>query len=125
MKRDWDVIREVLLEVESLSPDERNRFSYGEGEDQDSAKVAHALLLWKAGFIEGLDASSTMGSVVMCPDLTWQGHDLLDTLRSKAVWERIKKTSKDTGIELTFDTVKMLGTAAVKWVAAQAGIDLG
>lgn len=31
MKPDWDVIREVLIEVEALSEQERNTFGYGLG----------------------------------------------------------------------------------------------
>lgn len=127
MKRDWDVIREVLIEVEGLSEADRNQFAYGVGDEHagaDPSKSAQALLLWRSGFIEAIDAGTMAGPAILSPELTWQGHDLLDTLRSKAVWERIKKTSRDSGIELTFDTVKMLGKAAVKWVAAQAGIDL-
>ena len=54
---------------------------------------------------------------MICPDLTWQGHDLLDTLRSKPVWERIKTTAKDKGIELTFDAVKVLGKMALDAIA--------
>ncbi|WP_079744105.1 DUF2513 domain-containing protein [Pseudomonas aeruginosa] len=48
--------------------------------------------------------------------LTWAGYDLLDTIRSKAVWERIKSTAQDKGIELTFDAVKALGKYALDWV---------
>ena len=56
------------------------------------------------------------GPALISPDLTWAGHDLLDTLRSKPVWERIKMTAKDKGIELTFEAVKMLGSVALKSV---------
>jgi hypothetical protein len=52
------------------------------------------------------------------PASTWAGHDLLHTLRSKTVWQRIKTTAKDKGIELTFDAVKSLGKVAVDWVIA-------
>jgi hypothetical protein len=41
-------------------------------------------------------------------------------LRSKPVWERVKATAQEKGIELTFDTVITLGKAAVAWVFAQA-----
>ncbi|MBT9596111.1 MAG: DUF2513 domain-containing protein [Vitreoscilla sp.] len=117
MKRDWDVIRDVLLEVEELSADDRRRFSYSESDGRaDAARVEHALLLWRGGFIKAIDAGSTGGAALLCPDLTWQGHDLLDTLRSKPVWERIKSTAKEKGIELTFDAVKALGQMALDYV---------
>ena len=121
MKRDWDVIRDVLIEVESLDGAARHQFGYSEGGDQDPARVAQALLLWKAGFIEALDAGAMDGAAILAPELTWAGHDLLDTLRSKPVWDRIKTTAKDKGIELTFDAVKSLGQLALDYVLKQGG----
>lgn len=124
MKRDWDVIREVLVEVEALTEEGRYRFGYGVGDEHeadDQTKSQHALLLWKAGFIQAIDASTLAGSAIMAPELTWQGHDLLDTLRSKPVWERIKTTAKEKGLELTFDTVKALGQMALDYVLKQGG----
>lgn len=122
MKRDWDVIREVLIEVEALSEQDRNSFGYGLGDEHagdDPAKSEHALLLWKAGFIAAVDAGTMAGPALLSPELTWQGHDLLDTLRSKAVWERIKTTAKERGIELTFDAVKAIGKVALDYVLKQ------
>lgn len=124
MKRDWDVIREVLIEVEGLSEKQRNTFGYGLGEEHagdDEAKSEHALLLWKAGFIEAVDAGTMAGSAILSPELTWQGHELLSTLHSKPVWDRIKTTAKDKGIELTFDAVKALGKVALDYVLKQGG----
>lgn len=79
-------------------------------------KDAHGVLLWKAGFIEGADASDMDGDAALAQGLTWAGHDLLETIRSKVVWERIKATADDKGIELTFDAVKALGKAALSSV---------
>lgn len=53
------------------------------------------------------------------PQLTWQGHELLDTIRSKPVWEKIKSIAQEKGLDLTFDTVVALGKAAVAWIIAQ------
>lgn len=55
------------------------------------------------------------------PELSWAGHDLLDTLRSKPVWERIKTTAKEKGPELTFDAVKALVKVALEYVIKQGG----
>ena len=115
MKRDWDVVREVLIEVEALTERERNTFQYALGyEGTNEAKSEQAMLLWKAGYLEAIEAGGLDGPAIISPGLTWAGHDLLDTLRSKPVWEKIKKTAKDKGIELTFEAVKMLGTFALK-----------
>lgn len=117
MKRDWDVIREVLIEVEGLDGPARDRKIYGLGDgyaSEDASKSEHALLLWKAGFLAGIDASTNSGPALISPDLTWEGHELLDTLRSNSVWERIKATARDKGIELTFDAVKLLGKSVLE-----------
>lgn len=115
MKRDWDVIRDVLVEVEALNSANFETIQYGPaGEREHPAKDLHGVLLWKAGFIEGVDASSADGDAVVAQALTWAGHDLLDTMRSKALWERIKATAKDKGIEMTFDAVKALAKNALE-----------
>jgi len=119
MKRDWDVIREILMEVEDLTAKERGDFMYGRGR-QDEVRAGHAFLLWEAGFIKGIDANSFSGPALISPDLTWEGHELLDTLRSKPVWEKIKSTAKDKGIELSFDAVIALGKAALAAVIGGA-----
>lgn len=114
MKRNWDTIRDVLIEVEALDNARHENIQYGPASESDEPqKDAHGVLLWKAGFIEGIDASDMDGDAVLAQGLTWTGHDLLETIRSKAVWERIKATAKDKGIELTFDAVKALGKTAL------------
>lgn len=121
MKRDWDVIREVLTEVETTPSSERTNLTYGVGAEypeESASKGEHALLLRKAGFISGIEITTYGGHAILSPELTWQGHELLDTIRSKAVWERIKTTAKEKGIELTFDSVKVLGKMALDWVLA-------
>ena len=67
---------------------------------EGASKGEHALLLWKAGFISAIDITTYGGHAILSPELTWQGHELLDTIRSKAVWERIKTTAKEKGVEL-------------------------
>lgn len=121
MKRDWDLIRDVLVEVEALNPATFDDLRYGPLRiSANAAKDAQAVLLWKAGFIEGVDASSMdQEDSVLAQRLTWSGHELLDTIRSKPVWEKIKSTAQEKGLDLTFDTVIALGKSAVAWIIAQ------
>jgi uncharacterized protein DUF2513 len=114
MKRDWDVIRDVLLEVEAHDIEDPNHLMYELSEDAGFTTTAqHALLLWRSGFLNGVDASSLSGEAVLSPSLTWQGHDLLDTLRSKPIWEKIKSIAAEKGVELTFDAVKAIAKVAL------------
>lgn len=116
MKRNWDVIREVLITVEGLDAKSSQEHHYDVSEDDDRGEVEHAVLLWKAGFLEGIDGSAMDGSYLIATGLTWQGHELLETMRSKPVWESIKSTAREKGVELTFDAVKTLGAMALKAV---------
>lgn len=115
MKRDWDVIREVLLEIEAMPEDKRQQFVYATAE-ADGVRARQAMLLWKAGFIQAIDASTYSGDAIISPDLTWQGHDLLDTIRSKPIWDKIKSTAIEKSIDLSFDAVMRLGKIALEAV---------
>ena len=120
MKRDWDLIREVLIEIEELDPAKHENIQYGPASSStEPVKDSQAVLLWRAGFIVGVDASSSDGDAIIALDLSWAGHELLDTIRSKAVWERIKATAQSRGLELSFDSVKVLGKLARDWVSGQ------
>ncbi len=117
VKRDWDVIREVLLEVEALDEHKRNKLVY-RTKGADSAPTArawreHALMLRDGGFLEAVDAGHLGGRQLLKQKLTWKGHELLATMRSKELWLRIKKLAADKGLELTFDSVKALAAAVL------------
>lgn len=112
MKRDWDVIRAVLIAIEDDNYDK-----YLEDSENDVAIIKNTALLIQAGFVDGKVLSSLDENVdILVNDLTWQGHELLDTIRSKPIWEKIKSTAVEKGIELTFDAVKALGLKALELI---------
>jgi len=135
MKRDWDLIRKQLTDVE----EENDLFSEIPQEpvctDQgwevyekqlkecraiESRILGHYELLINNAYIDGLQVSRSLNGSFICsrnsPRLTMTGHDLLDTMRSTTIWEKIKTTAKTKGIELTFDAIKALGALALKSV---------
>ncbi|NUG23974.1 DUF2513 domain-containing protein [Acinetobacter lactucae] len=115
MKRDWDVIRAILIATEEDRFDE-----YLEKAEDDTLVLGNTTLLIEAGFITGKVLESLDGvDDVFVDDLTWQGHELLDVIRSKPVWEKIKATALEKGLELTFDVVKALGSKAISFVLGE------
>ncbi|HFG6906961.1 DUF2513 domain-containing protein [Acinetobacter baumannii] len=110
MKRNWDTIRAVLIAIEDDNYDE-----YLEESENQDVILKNTALLIQAGFIDGkvLD-SLDMSADVVVNDLTWQGHELLDTIGSKPVWDKIKSTALDKGLELTFDTVRAIGAKVIE-----------
>ena len=114
MKRDWEIIRQVLIAVE----DDRFEDYLQETEMENKISVLeNSVLLVDSGFLNGKPLLMR-GSVahVSISGLTWEGHDLLDTIRSKPVWENIKTTALEKGLELTFDVVKALGVKALAMI---------
>lgn len=53
--------------------------------------------------------------------LTWKGYELIDVIRSQPVWDKIKSSALDNGLELTFDAIKLLGAKAVALVLGNLG----
>ncbi len=40
--------------------------------------------------------------------MTWEGHELLDSIRGDTAWNRIKSVAKEKGVDLTVDAIKMI-----------------
>ncbi len=119
MKLDWDLVREVLTEIEEMSALEKNEASFEadyDGETDADTRARHVLLLNEAGFVSGIRADESARDRLMLPDLTWEGHQLLATIRSQSVWERLKTTAKEKGLALSFDLVKIGGKLALEQI---------
>jgi hypothetical protein len=133
MKRDWDLIRKQLTDIEEendpfadkpIEPMQGDKpWDAYENELKDHRKAenrffGHYELLIKAGYIEGLTVRRSLDGQffygVHSPRLTMAGHDLLDTMRSSGTWGKIKELAKAKGVELTFDAIKVLGALALK-----------
>jgi len=86
MKRDWDLIRAILLEIEAL---ERGHYFTPRptaGHSPDSVQH-HLHLLEQAGLVECTDHHPWNGEPVrIASTLTLLGHDVLDSIRDKSAW---------------------------------------
>jgi DNA polymerase III psi subunit len=113
MKRDWDIIRDVLLAMEAsssatvyLRPDQLPQ--------HDAQAVSYNMwLMNEAGLVNGRFRLSSSGdgkidaaTVLM---MTNAGHELLNTIRNETAWSKIKDTFKTKGLDMTFDLVLTVG----------------
>ena len=94
MKRDMDLIRTLLLEIESWPPGARvpsTRIVIAPYTEEQIRY--HAELLHDAGFIGGVlavhRASGERPAIV--GRLTWHGHEFVDATRSDIVWAAVKQ----------------------------------
>lgn len=132
MKRDWDLIRKQLTDIENESDLFSELLPQPKWTDQTEAvfmeqqnkylseqkKIfGHLELLIDNGYIDGLQIIRSMDGGfhygISNPRLTMSGFDLLDTMRSNAIWEKIKTTAKSKGIELTFDAIGAMSKLAL------------
>ncbi len=108
MKRNWELVREILLALEN----KKSSLDYLEPEQIESydpeAVSYHIQILDEAGLIEG-HCTQAMGSPLYCyaKRLTWIGHEFLDEIRSETVWNRTKSLLKERGIALSFEAISM------------------
>ncbi|TXN40690.1 DUF2513 domain-containing protein [Methylobacterium sp. WL30] len=126
MKCDMDLVRNILLalEAEPQKPSSASlRDDLGEAEPHQVAD--HIRLMEDAGLVTCI-RSAPLASHWRCQniDLTWEGHDFLDTVRDPEVWKRTKDGASKMG-GWTFGLLKDLGTAYLKHVAKERlGLDL-
>lgn len=116
MKRDWDGIRSVLLEVEALDAKQTDEFVFFHpynSEDPEANRARHALMLEEMGYLKGIKYQTVSeGYYLKSPELTMPGADLLDTIREKKMWDKIKEISKERGVGIAFETLKGLAGLA-------------
>jgi len=104
MKRDFELIRKLLLCVEGESVD---LSSY-----TNDQILYHKALLLESGLAEGPKphyasrSSSEIPDKVIVRKLTWAGHDLIDGIRDEDRWKKVKKWLKDTGKIITLEALK-------------------
>lgn len=97
MKRDLDLIRKILLSVES---DTTNRGFINvkiEGYTPDQI-FYHVALLKEAGYIEAKEFSGDDKHEWYPTRLTWNGHEFLDAARDETIWTKMQaEISKVSG----------------------------
>ncbi len=87
MKRDIQLIRKILLEIEAKSDGVETIEIHIEGYT-DTPIQYHLALLSEAGLILASGASSLQELWLMPIRLTWEGHEFLDNARNDTIWNK-------------------------------------
>lgn len=98
MKRDADLIREILFQVEASPTTEDSIGLNFEEHDLDQVSY-HVLLLHEAGLIVAVNEGTGYGEDENWKPirLTWHGHEFLDAARDERRWGKVKKVMTKTG----------------------------
>lgn len=115
MKRDWDLIRKILSELEALG----DTSSYLRSENVagwDGGIVSyHMQMMIDAGLAKG-SCSTYINGGMECHliSMTWEGHEFFDKIRSQSTWNSVKKIASEKGLSLSFEVVKLAAGQAIK-----------
>jgi Hypothetical protein (DUF2513) len=114
LKRDMDLIRMLLLEIESgttnfvtfpLDPIAQKKLA-----DPQEAKLRgeHLHLLHTGGMID-VTREDLVDGLMIVRGLTWQGHEFLDAVRDPEIWRKTKERAKaitTVGVSLLWEIAK-------------------
>lgn len=116
MKRDMDVIRQILLAAEAHP--EAYIYSFPTDVKASGQMLQeHLRMLRDAGF---LDYEKTLAGARFGWRLTWNGHEFIDEIRDPEIWRKTKEGADKVGSW----SIKLLGEIASGFVRAKA-VELG
>lgn len=129
MKRDMDLIRELLLKLESVPAEMGDVYVFAP-EDMEvnvdgytPAQIGyHLSLLREVGLIDCPGSQPILG--ITFGGLTWAGHDYIDAVRDPDIWRRTKQGVEAAG-GFTIDLLKDLAKGLLKTqIKKHTGVDL-
>lgn len=118
MKRDMDLIKDILLEIEKSKPFESIQNFEIENHEQDEI-LAHCEMLYERHLIKEFKPVYAYGGIVSAfvSGLTWEGCDFLETIRNDNVWNNTKKFIKDKSLPMAIDTILTISKSFIESAA--------
>ena len=112
MKRDFELMRKLLMFFEEKQSPEHVEVPPMDGYDDATIKT-HLVLLYDAGLLrcEPVRSSTSDRVIYVIPfELTWDGHEFLDKVRNETVWSRIRDIIASKGGSVAFSVINQLAT---------------
>lgn len=113
MKRDMDLVRSLLVEIEKLPFDGSFHDVSVPGRSEEEISY-HILLMKEAGLIEATDLSSMDGVCWKPVRLTNDGHEFLEAARNDNLWSNAKQRVISTAGDLTIEGLKIALSVLVR-----------
>lgn len=121
MKRDLDLVREILLWMEAQSEGRNcNTWAFDIPERTQKEIGYHAYLMHQAGLIIAYDGTyqsdDTPNWIPLM--LTWDGHEFIDAAKDSGIWEKAKKNIIGPAASVSF-------TLLLEWLKDEGKRRLG
>jgi len=105
MKRDMDLVRQILLETEKIPFLASGQVYEPEIEGYSHEEISyHVKLLQEAGYVQAMGGDAYW----VIQSLTWEGHEFLEASKDDTRWNKAKSIMKDKGGGMVFDVLKQL-----------------
>ncbi len=115
MKRDMDLVRQILLKIEEHEHGRAPTELVIEGHTDEEVGY-HVHLMGQAGLLKVADVTD-MGSAspeAIPIGMMWAGHDFLDAAREPSLWEKAKQKLGAGFASVSFDVLKELLVALAR-----------
>ena len=109
MKRNMDLVREILLQVEASGAGKAIKLNIADHGEEEVG--LHVELMIGNGLIEGTTVPSSDGPAhriltYWIKSMTWEGYDFLDAARNDTIWKKAKKKCLEATGGLAIDVLK-------------------
>jgi hypothetical protein len=115
MKRDMELIRELMLSIESQDGDFNYESVKAIGYDEPQINY-HLELLIEAKLVVG-EVHPLMGGfspIIHIEKLSWSGHEFLENTRNESVWKETVKIVKEKGGSMAIGILTQVAAAVAK-----------
>ena len=114
MKRNMDLVRLILLEIENIYQSTAIYNLTIDGYDAEMIAY-HCKIIHEAGLIS--DYKAQYADNKLCGfgvgSLTWDGNDFLDKIRDDSQWKKIKDAITEKGLPMVIETIKLVANAFI------------
>ncbi|MEA5620826.1 DUF2513 domain-containing protein [Cronbergia sp. UHCC 0137] len=123
MKRDMDLIRQILFQIESHESGYAPNNIIVDGYTNEQIGY-HIFIMIEGGLVKGIDVSSTHSSSpqAIVRRLTFSGHEFIDAARSESVWKKAKNLLEAQGSSINTVTMGVLTQLLSSIIKQQLGL---
>ena len=114
MERNFNLVRQILLQVEATPPGTTIQNLTCEGFDEATI-IEHVDIMIEAGLIDGIIPNTLVGSSgFLVRKITWKGHDFLANAKNDTVWKKVMTEAKEKGSSVSLVVLNGLLTKAAQ-----------
>ncbi len=107
MRRDMDLVREILRQIEAW-PEPQGWVEFDMPDRLPDEVSYHVAIMADAGLIQAQDVSNLQMYDWRAKKLTWTGHEFLEAARNDTIWQRAKALMAEKGGGTSFEVMLAL-----------------